>query len=282
MPQAQDIVDVNRGAGQMMRFMGIDTVTPLISFARQADGVAGHVEFGHGVPGIAPIELDPSLRSDARKTWRVIAHELAHVYLRTHCIDIDTGNQDWDGRHREYLTETAAIFAGLGKVMLNAGPLRGTYLGLWDLAFIYSSVCTMRGISSADSETGIVDSQALGQLRQIRTDYRWLLSASPGSLPQHGDRAEVDRLVTRLRQQLISVRRILELVAADVDTGRRLAQGQGKASGAPDVYDPALRVLLAMMAEESASRLSVDLTRRLRSHVELLAALLVETSARGY
>lgn len=165
-----------------------------ISFARQAEGVGGHVDW-RGASRSRPvifIEVDPRLRCDAKATMCVLAHEFSHVVLE------HAGCRKSDLDANERLVDLYALWSGFGPLMLRYKKgsivlgyleadeiaclilLREELAGSWpldcsqhpdsSLAHARQLIRAQRRIAKADVHRGIERCDICGQMNRVRID----------------------------------------------------------------------------------------------------------------
>ncbi len=187
----QDVLGVNRAAGTISQFVGLGSETFIVGITGQKEGVAGNIELQHGAPGVF-IEISDAALRFAEAIPAILAHEIAHKFL--HANDVYAALACASQLEIEVLTDIAAVFLGLGKLMLNGchctreteektpEGLRTTvdtyhcgYLDRTQLSLVYTLVCVMRGIAPAQYEAGL-SSQAVAYVKNCRERYKGLLA----------------------------------------------------------------------------------------------------------
>ncbi len=165
-----------------------------ISFARQAEGVGGHVDW-RGASRSRPvifIEVDPRLRCDAKATMCVLAHEFSHVVLERE------GCRRSELVANERLVDLYTLWSGFGPLMLRYKNgsivlgyleadeiaclilLREELVGSWpfdcsqnpdySLAHARRLIRAQRRTAEADMHRGIKRCDICGQMNRVRID----------------------------------------------------------------------------------------------------------------
>ena len=116
-----DAGPLTEAAAAMTRHLGIGDVRVVVGFG-PLGGHVGEVELAPGPEYV--VTLSPHYRDDPRDAPAVLAHEVTHVFLHRH------GIRHADLARNEILTDTAALYLGLGHPMLAAyrvDVVQGTY-----------------------------------------------------------------------------------------------------------------------------------------------------------
>jgi hypothetical protein len=109
-PHADTIIWVQSVAGAIVRHLQLPTGSILVNFRNMS--VAGQVELTPEDDYL--IELSSRYRDDRRDIPAILAHEIMHVFLHRHGIRFA------DTLENEILTDTAAIYLGVGWLCLDA------------------------------------------------------------------------------------------------------------------------------------------------------------------
>jgi hypothetical protein len=200
-----DVLNLQAAAGRLARHVGLGELTFIVAVTTQPPDVAGHVEIKYAQKEVF-IEISDRILPFPRAVLATLAHEVTHKYLHTHGIWLA------DLLENERLTDTAAVFNGLGVLMLNGcqdemrrregdveyvHQFRGGYLGRTDLAKVYVATLLSRGASV--SMTGLTpDAQ-----RAVQSVQRPMLKQLS---PKKSADALADQLEDRVRdeQQLLA------------------------------------------------------------------------------
>lgn len=175
---AGDILTIQQAAKAITDFVGLREARPIVAIAAQKDGVGGHVSLNHDREFYIEISRDTlAFREAALAT---LAHEVTHKYLYENGITCGTGPvKEYEN---EVLTDIAAVFLGLGKLLLNGCAARGPadtgylfdesilnsgYLNRQQLAYVYCVVCAMHGITRRNAERNLCK-EALAAVRECR------------------------------------------------------------------------------------------------------------------
>ncbi|MEZ4473345.1 MAG: hypothetical protein R3F60_21665 [bacterium] len=148
-----DMIDLQRAARRLARHVGLGDLTFVVAVTPKPPDVAGHVELRYAQREVF-IEISDRLLTFPRAVLACLAHEVTHKYLHSHGIWLP------DLLENERLTDTAAVFNGLGRLLIagcedvvveeSAGLRRvhhfkGGYLERPELAEAYCAVLLARG-----------------------------------------------------------------------------------------------------------------------------------------
>jgi len=174
---ASDILTIQQAARAIADFVGLCEARPIVAIATQEEGVGGHVTLNHDREFYIELSRDTMAFRDA--TLATLAHEVTHKYENG--IEYQTGPT---GEYEnEVLTDIAAVFLGLGKLLLNGcvarGPaitehllgeriLKSGYLDRQQLAYVYCVVCAVNGMTRRNAEKNLCR-EALAAVRECRT-----------------------------------------------------------------------------------------------------------------
>ncbi len=162
----RDPIAIQRAARRIAEFIGLHGLVFIVATAKQQEGVGGHVELEDRQREVF-VEISDDTAIFPAAFLATLAHEITHKYL--HLNRISAGSGPIHQYHNEVLTDVAAVFLGLGKLILNGCEVRSTrqevrrdgtylvtdqlstgYLDREQLAFVYRLVCAMRGILYVD------------------------------------------------------------------------------------------------------------------------------------
>jgi hypothetical protein len=181
-----DAIAIQIAAKKIAKFIGMNDYIFIIATAKQKENVGGHIELNYGEKKVFVEISDNTLKfNDA--ILATLAHEITHKYL--HINGISCGINSIHKYENEVLTDIAAAFLGLGKLMLNGcecknvrqesvpngtktitNTLKTGYLVRNQLAFAYRLICAMRKIPSSDYERGL-SPDSIRSLRDCERDY---------------------------------------------------------------------------------------------------------------
>ncbi len=179
----RDIVSVQAAAKKIADFIGLKNLTFIVSITRQEDHVGGHIDLNHSGKEVF-IEISDNMLNFENSVLTTLAHEITHKYLHINAISIGSGPAH--NYENEILTDVAAVFLGLGKLMLNGCDVKKEhvtgdnisietkkcgYLDRKQLAFVFSLVCSMRNISPSKYRSGL-SYEALQALRFCQERYQ--------------------------------------------------------------------------------------------------------------
>lgn len=134
------------------------------------------------------IEISSDVIARSSDTLATIAHELTHQYLESN------GFPATDGPEYELFTGTAAIFLGMGKLILNGSTAVG-YLGFRNAALVYLLCCAMRRIPE--------DTYTLGLSKEIATVLSEVRKINSGILSERFFSNQIEaKLITKAEQTI--------------------------------------------------------------------------------
>jgi hypothetical protein len=292
----RDIVQIQAAAGWIRDFVQLSDLTFVVGFAKQQEGVLGNIELEYGQDGVF-IEIARESMEFPELVVAVLAHEICHKYLHRHglyCSSPATTKEE------EVLTDVAAVFLGLGKLMLNGceaqktrdeilcdGTRRSTtttqragYLDPAQFAFAYRFVCAMRKVPGVEMRRGLSESALLRLLNCEESFEGWFdkrchtddfLPHCVGSLDSaiHGAQLEVafiDRYLLYLQRGCIGpVEAWSRRLHRKLHDARRIAR---HAEVTPE-YDPCLAYIRAVQLNQTAAEV-VRLRREEKSMQKVL------------
>jgi hypothetical protein len=181
-----------QGAGKTIaRHVGLSDLTFIISITTQDPSIAGHIELRYGEPDVF-VEISTGICDHKDAVLATLCHEVSHKFLHVH--GIRHGNLQIE---QEFLTDVAAVYLGMGKIMLNGcecqksytktegnktvtttHTLKTGYISRECFAFVYRLVCAMRKIPATQFLAGLSEpaKQAISECEQrfgewFRSDY---------------------------------------------------------------------------------------------------------------
>jgi len=201
-------VAIQNAAKTIARHVELSDLMFVISVTAQDPSIAGHIELRYGEPSVF-VEISNSICAYKDAVLATLCHEVSHKFL--HVNGIRHGNLQTE---QEFLTDVAAVYLGMGKIMLNGcecqssdtksegnktvtttRTLRTGYISRECFAFVYRLICAMRRIPPAQFLAGLSApaKQAVSECEQLygewfRSDYH-----SP---------KEIEKLCTDLRGAL--------------------------------------------------------------------------------
>lgn len=107
-----DIISIQEAAKKIASFIGLLDMVFIVGIAKQGEKVGGHIELS-GNNREAFIELSEGVLKYQETVLSTLAHEITHKYLQMN------GIRHPDENKNEILTDTASVYLGLGKIMLN-------------------------------------------------------------------------------------------------------------------------------------------------------------------
>ncbi len=177
-----NIIDVQNAAKKLAHFIGLSGFTFIVAKTKQKENTAGNIELDFKGKEVF-VEISDELIS-GESMLAVLSHEITHKYLDINNISCGRGVQYT--YENEILTDIASIYLGMGKILLNGcehknisyeiGSTRTKtsrygYLNKEQLAFVYSFICTMRGLSAEKCEEGL-SQDALQSVNKCKSLYR--------------------------------------------------------------------------------------------------------------
>ncbi len=178
-----NIIEVQGAAKKIAEFIGLSGFTFIVAITKQAEGSAGNIELNFKGRDVF-IEISDGLLHSGESMLAVLAHEITHKYLEINNISCGRGPQHT--YENEILTDIASIFLGLGKLLLNGcehqsfsydlnsvktKTHRYGYLDKEQFAFVYSFICTMRGLPIKKYEENLSE-DALKSVNKCKSLYR--------------------------------------------------------------------------------------------------------------
>lgn len=244
-----DVLNLQAAAGRLARHVGLGDLTFIVAMTTQPPDIAGHIEIKYAQRDVF-IEISEQLVEFPRAVLATLAHEVTHKYLHTNGIWLA------DLLENERLTDTAAIFNGLGLLMLDGcedevrkrvgdheyvRQFKGGYLDRDALAAVFVAVQHSRG--EAPNTRGLNDGAAGAVKAARRPVMRWFGGRLKG-------RASGEALAKTLEGQVRDEQRLLAAAARDL---RHLE----------DTVLPALRARIK--SRHTALRLNQDEVARLEA-----------------
>ena len=158
--EAHDPISVQAAAKTIANYISLSGYTFIVSYAKQKSKVGGHIELSTSNTDVF-IEISDEAKKYDEAVCATLCHELSHKWLQINNIRLPNDYEN------EILTDIATIFLGLGKMMLNGitnskqraefngGQMQTItehyktgYLGLNQMAYIYTLVSEMRNITT--------------------------------------------------------------------------------------------------------------------------------------
>lgn len=168
-----DQISVQYAAKRIRDFLNLESITCVISYARQDKGVGGHIDLND--ENTVYIEITPDVRKSQYLTLAILSHELTHKYMKIN--GISSGRDPLKTFENEILTDITGVFLGLGKLLLNGttydNRMKVGYLQSNQLAFVYLLVCSMRGIPEKEYAWGVV-AESLTYINRYKSDFFFL------------------------------------------------------------------------------------------------------------
>jgi len=149
-----DPIEIQKAGKKISNFIGLKDLTFVITFKKQEEGIAGHIELNNNSDEGVFIEIDESYKSEPSIILAILAHEICHKIIHVNGLT-------QFGYENEILTDIATVFCGLGKLSLNGCELIRTittnntrntttkkvgYLVREQFSFVYNVICNMRKI----------------------------------------------------------------------------------------------------------------------------------------
>jgi len=273
----RDPIDLQKAAKRIATFVGLENLTFIIGVAKQKENVAGHIDLRNYYGTDVFIEVSNQALIFPQAVLTTLAHELTHKYLHVHNVYSGMGPEN--EHDNEVLTDIAAVYLGLGKLMLNGceclretserkpqgiqkqtETLRTGYLTRDQFTFVYRLVCGMRSISESSYLTGLLP-EARSAMTQCSSHYKHFFGTdfhSPDEISeikkalQEGI-APIDTNLINLENHISHIEEILKTHAgAFLRTSRkRIHQMQTDTFRRidTDIYNPSLKWLLAVQCD---------------------------------
>lgn len=184
---SQDIIGIQSAGKKIANFIGLTDLTFIIATTKQKKNVGGHIELNNEKNVF--IELSPDTLKFPESILASLSHEITHKYLHIHNLKFDNTYEN------EVLTDIAAVFLGIGKLILNGCECKRTYeeyasggtkvitetiktgyLSREQIAFVYLLTCSMRKISSDTYESNL-NKDAINVLRCCRNQYNFYFNS---------------------------------------------------------------------------------------------------------
>lgn len=177
---ASDAVGIQKVARLMAAHVGLADLCFIITFAKQKDGIGGHIELNHASKDVF-VEIDNSYEGE-ESVLAVLAHEIAHKFLHRRGISLP------ETQANEELTDLATVYMGFGKLSLNGCEVtkqrfdgnRQTertwkvgYLGLDQFALAYYIYVVAQQLTGEDAMDGL-SVTASNALHNVFMTFSWL------------------------------------------------------------------------------------------------------------
>ncbi len=298
---SQSTIDLQSAGKRIGKFLGLEGLIFIIGFAKQADSIGGHIELQDDSQDVF-VEISPDMREFPQSILATLGHEITHKYLHTHRLYKSYDKKD--ELDNEVLTDIAAVYLGLGKLMMNGCEVqkswtvsrgngtetttqtfRSGYLTRNQFSVVYKLVTSMRGTSYAVGTDGLSD-QARQALVTDLYPYRKFFKVPFGD-PEHVSSTN-DTVSTKASTTLD----LLNAVEAQVDyledianryvraflikARKRVAEKKAEldAKRGAEVFNPALRYLLGAQTafkEEEFEKEMSELFEEGRNHLAYLS-----------
>ena len=185
---SDDIVEIQRAAKKIAKFLGLGGLTFIISTGKQSQNVAGHIEIQKGQNEVF-IEISPEIirlspqnsivptlekKNMSDQVSTILSHEITHKFMEIYGISFEGSIlANKKVQDNEIFTDITAIFLGLGKLMLNGvSKSKIGYLDHLQLGFVYLIVCNMRKIPKEEYLDGLSKAAKFSiSLIEERLDY---------------------------------------------------------------------------------------------------------------
>ncbi len=164
MVDQSDIISLQSVAKKLAECIGLNDLTFIVAIAKQKDKIGGHIDLRSNQREVF-IEVSENVLKYKDSVLATLAHEITHKYLQINGISLS------DEKMNEILTDTASVYLGFGRIMLNGcenctirhekdwnsektitETLTTGYLNRDQLAFVYKLVCSMRNIPPKEYE----------------------------------------------------------------------------------------------------------------------------------
>jgi hypothetical protein len=202
------LIPIQYAGKTIARHVGLDNLTFIISPTTLDPSTAGHIELRYGDPAVF-VEISTCICTFKDAVLATLCHEVSHKFL--HVNGIRHGNMQIE---QEFLTDVAAVYLGMGKIMLNGcecqrsetrtegdktitttHTLRTGYISRECFAFVYRLVCAMRRIPATQFLAGLSE-EAKKSIAACEREYgHWFKS-------EYHLQEEVDRLCKSLQNDV--------------------------------------------------------------------------------
>jgi hypothetical protein len=230
-------LDLQTAAKRIAKFLKLEYLVFHIAFTAKPHEVAAHIELQSDSPDVF-VELSSELLDFDEAVIAVLSHELTHRYL------YKFGIRESNTEENEILTDVAAVYLGLGKIMLNGchdeiirhvqrdtGPatishkVKVGYITREELAFVYELCGAMRNLDTKRNLAGL-NSGAQESCANVRRQYEPFLDRRAHTAEHQSDFivANLEAIVGQQRA-LAELDRLIRLTKTDVlDALERLSQ----------------------------------------------------------
>jgi hypothetical protein len=210
-----DIISLQSVAKKLAECIGLNSLTFIVSITKQKENVGGHIELRSNQREVF-IEISENVLEYKDSVLATLAHEITHKYLQINGISLP------DEKMNEILTDTASVYLGFGRIMLNGcenytirhekywnsektitETLKTGYLNREQFAFVYKLICSMRNIPSKEYK-GRLSREAMQALGDVTRRYNEYFNAKLNSK---------DTLKTLIEDLLIEVRKLQHLLS---------------------------------------------------------------------
>jgi len=299
LPLSIDSLSVQTAAKQISEFIGLRGLTFVVSFAKQKEGVGGHISLEESSKDVF-IEVASEAMQFPEAVMATLCHEVCHKWLQVNNLENPIKSEN------EVLTDITAVFLGLGKIMLNGCkcvdfryetlPNRertitttreSGYLSRDQLAFTYGLVCAMRNIPASEYMQGLYleAEQAVRDCGCSHARYFDLRFHKSETIPEsigkfYRDILRLQREFSELDKHMIYVHKACcEGVSAFLERGHKHLQSlhhQLSQLVAENETDPALKFLKGLQTELNIKRMGNALlplteeTRDCLKHINVL------------
>ncbi len=203
------VVSIQNAGKIIAEHTGLADLTFVIAVTSQGPSTSGHIELRYDSPDVF-VEISQDICGYKDAVLATLCHEISHKFLHAHGIRHGTVQVE-----QEFLTDVAAVYLGMGKIMLNGcecqsvrtgttggkqttttHTLRVGYISRECFAFVYRLVCQMRQIPSEHFLAGLSPA-ALQAVALCEQAYgQWFT-------PEYHTPDGIAELVNTLRQQVV-------------------------------------------------------------------------------
>lgn len=285
---SQSSIDLQTAAKRIAKFLGLDGLIFIIGFAKQADSIGGHIELQDDSQDVF-VEISPDMREFPQSVLATLGHEITHKYLHTHRLYKSYDKKD--ELDNEVLTDIAAVYLGLGKLMMNGCEVqtstttytgdgsetttrtyRSGYLTRNQFALAYQLVSSMRGIAKDVAVSGLSGEARQSLITDLKPYKKFF------SIP-FGDANHNSSVGKSLDTTIAPTTEILDSVDAHADyiediTNRYVraflvksrkqiqdVKAEFEARQVGEVFNPSLRYLLSAQTAFKAEEFQDDMAR---------------------
>jgi len=201
------VIEVQKAAKVIASYLGLGDLVFVISIQTQRSSTAGRIHLDKNERDVF-IELSPDVFKSKDQTLTVLSHEITHKFLER--FGIRNGHTTLED---EYLTDTAAVYLGLGKLMLNGSIVDGSRVGYISsdcLGFLYLMTLAKSSLTPSAYRSSLCQ-EALATLKRVESAFGQLIDARTHDLSDFSAKlAELSNLIKAAREHAYHTERDLK------------------------------------------------------------------------